>query len=90
MADAQTDIRSSLIRHGAQIVTESGNAPDRFQFDYRAGKGRGSVVVDPIVVRDPVLVEGPGELPPGEVAVELRIRIKETWYKTSAKTCGKL
>jgi hypothetical protein len=90
MADAQRDIRTRLTRDGGQIVTESGKAPDRFQFDYRAGKDQGSVVVEPIVVIDPVLVEGPGGLPPGEVAVELRIRITETWYKTLGKTCRKI
>jgi hypothetical protein len=48
------------------------------------------VVVDPIVVVDPRLVEGPSGLPPGEVAIELRIRIAETWYKASEKACRKL
>jgi hypothetical protein len=90
MTDVQRDIKSSLARQGAQIVTEVGHAPERFQFDYVAGKGKGTVVVDPIVVVDPRLVEGPSGLPPGEVAIELRIRIAETWYKASEKACRKL
>src|SRR5262249_17741738 len=45
MADAQRDIRTSLIRYGAQVVRESGSAPYKFQFVYRAGKGKGSVIV---------------------------------------------
>jgi len=39
------------------------------------------------VVVDPRLVEGPSALPLGEVALELRVRIEETWYKVSEKVC---
>ena len=90
MADVQRDIKSSLARQGAQIVTEIARAPERFQFDYVACKGKGTVVVDPIAVVDPRSVEGPSGLPSGEVAIELRVRIEEAWYKASGKVCRKL
>jgi len=89
MADVQLDIKSSLARQGAQIVTEIGHAPERFQFDYTAGRGKGTVVVEPIAIVDSRLVD-PSGLPPGEVAIELRVRIAETWYRASEKACREL
>jgi hypothetical protein len=85
MADMERDIKSNVARYGARVVAETGRAPGRFQFDYVAGKSKGSVVVDPIVS----LVD-PSGLPPGEVAIELGIQITETWYKASEKACQKL
>jgi hypothetical protein len=89
MADAQRDIKYSLVHQDAQIVAEIGHAPERFQFDYVAGKGKGTVIVDPIAMVDPRLVD-PFGLPAGEVAIELRVRIAETWYKASERACRKL
>ncbi len=89
MADMEREIKSNLARESARIVAETGRASERFQFDYVAGKGKGTVAVDPIVIVDHKLVD-PSELPLGEVAVELRVRITETWYKASEKACSKL
>jgi len=52
MADMEQDIKSNAARDGARIVAETGPAPGRFQFDYVAGKNKGSVFVDPIVIVD--------------------------------------
>src|SRR6266478_5384939 len=89
VADTEREIKSNLARESARIVAETGRASERFQFDYVAGKGKGTVAVDPIVIVDHKLVD-PSELPLGEVAVELRVRITETWYKASEKACSKL
>ena len=88
MADTRRDIISNFARQGARIVAEIGRAPKGFQFDYEAGKGKGTVAVDPIVIVDSKLID-PSELRLGEVAVELRVRITETWYKASEKACRK-
>jgi hypothetical protein len=90
MAAVQQDLKSRLGREGTKIVAESGNGRERFQFDYAAGKSRGSVVVDPLMIVDPVSFNGPHGIPSGEVAVNLRIRILETWYKASERDCRKL
>ena len=90
MTDVQRDIKSSLARQGAQIVTEVGHGPERVQFDYTAGRSKGTVAVEPIAVIDSWFVDPSEQLPPGEVAIELRVRIEETWYKASEKVCRKL
>jgi hypothetical protein len=90
MTDVQRDIKSSLARQGAQIVTEAGRAPERFQFDYTAGRSKGTVAVEPIAIVDSWFIDPSEQLPPGEVAIELRVRIEETWYKASEKVCRKL
>lgn len=86
MAEVERDIRSSLSQQDARIIGEA--HAEGFQFDYSAGRSIGTVVVDPIVVVDATSVAGPhGGIAPGEIAVKLRIRIAETWYKG---TCGSL
>jgi hypothetical protein len=90
MAAVRQDLKSRLSREGVHIVAESDNARETFKFAYVAGKTKGSVVVDPLMIVDPVSVNGPHGIPSGEVAVSLRIRIVETWYKASERGCRKL
>jgi hypothetical protein len=89
MAAVRQDLKSRLGGEGAHIVTESGNAREGFRFDYSAGKSKGSVVIDPLMIVDPATVTGPG-FRPGEVGIILRLQITETWYKTTKRACGKL
>lgn len=90
MEAIRQDLKSWLSREGSRIVAESGNASERFQFDYVKGRSRGSVVVDPLIMIDPVQVAGPAGVGPGEAAIQAHIRIAETWYKASEKACRKL
>jgi hypothetical protein len=91
MLDVQRDIKSSLALQGGKIVRQVGHAPERFQFDYAAGQSRGTVVVEPLFVVDPKIVEGPyAARGPAESAVKLHIRLTETWYKASDRACEKL
>jgi hypothetical protein len=90
MADVERDIKSNLAQQNAQVIGEVGSPPGGFQFDYVVGRSKGTVIVDPIVVVDPTLVAGPYGIAPGETAVKLRIRLSETWYIASQRTCEKL
>jgi hypothetical protein len=79
-----------LTRKGSQITAASGDLRKGFQFDYAAGHSKGSVIVDPLVIRDSPFVTGQAGLRPGQLAVKLRISISETWYEASEMSCRKL
>jgi hypothetical protein len=74
------DIGSRLTAQRAEIVDESGNAADGFKIGYALGKSRGTVTVDPIKTTDP-FVQPVMRTAPGEVAIRLRIQIREKWFK---------
>jgi hypothetical protein len=90
MAAVRRDLEFRLTRQGLQITAASGNLRKGFQFDYAAGHSKGSVIVDPLVVTDSASVAGHAGLPPSQLAVKLRIRISETWYKAPEVSCRKL
>lgn len=89
IAAVQQDLRSRLGSEGAHIVTDTGDISQGFRFDYLSGKSEGRVVVDPLVIVDPETVTGPGSRP-GEMGVNLRLQITETWYETAKEACRKL
>lgn len=86
MAALRRDLESRLTRQGSRITAAHGDLRKGFQFDYAAGHSKGSVIVDPLEIAD----APPAGLPLGQIAVKLRIRISETWYKASEIICGKL
>ena len=90
MADVEREIKSSLAQQDGRIVKQSGRAPSSFRIDYASGKSKGTVIVDPVVAVDPTTVGGPGGIDPSQTAVKLHIRITETWYKTSQRSCKRL
>ena len=90
MAAVRRDLESRLTRQGSQITAANGDLRKGFQFDYAAGHSKGSVIVDPLVIADTPSVVGQAGLHPGQLAVKLRIRISETWYKASEMSCRKL
>ena len=87
MAAVRRDMESQLTRQGSQIIAASGDLRTGFQYDYAVGKAKGSVFVDPFVLADSTFS---GQAGPGQLAVKIRVRISETWYKASEKSCGKL
>jgi len=84
MTGVQQDLESRLSRKGSQIITEKGNPREGFQFEYATGSINGTVTVDPLVIQDATSVAGKAGLPSGQTAFKLRVRISETWHKTSA------
>ena len=90
MAAVRQDLESRLTRQGSQITAANGDLRKGLQFDYAAGHSKGSVIVDPLVIADSASVAGQAGLRPGQLAVKLRIRISETWYKVSETSCKKL
>lgn len=90
MEAVRLDLKSRLSQDGSRILAEKGNLSEKLQFDYATTRSKGTVVVDPLTIIDPVLVGGPGGIEPGNVAIRVHIRIVETWYKSSEKACKKL
>ena len=90
MAAVRRDLESRLTRQGSRITAASGDLRKGFQFDYAAGHSKGSVIVDALVIPDSPSVAGQAGLPPGQLAVKLRICLSETWYKASQMSCSKL
>ena len=90
MAAVRRDLESRLTRQGSRITAANGDLRKGFQFDYAARHSKGSVIVDPLVIPDSPSVAGQAGLPPGQLAVKLRIWISETWYKASQRSCRKL
>lgn len=85
MAAVRRDLEYRLTRQGSQI-TAANDLRKGFQYDYAVGKTKGSVFVDPLVA-DPTYASQVG---PAQLAVKLRIRITETWYKVSGMSCRRL
>ena len=90
MAAVRRDLESRLTRQGSRITAANGDLRKGFQFDYAASHSKGSVIVDALVIPDSPSVAGQAGLPPGQLAVKLRIWISETWYKASQMSCRKL
>lgn len=87
MAAVRRDIESRLTRQGSQIIGASGDLRTGFQYDYAVGKTKGSVFIDPLVLADSTFA---GQAGPGKLTVKLQVRISETWYKVSEKSCRRL
>lgn len=87
MAAVRRDMKSRLTRQGSQIIAASGDLRTGFQYDYSIGKTKGSVFINPLVLADSTFA---GQVGPGQLAVKLHVRISETWYKASEKSCRKL
>lgn len=87
MTAVRQDLEHQLTRQGSQIIAASGDLHTGFQYDYAAGRTKGSVFIDPPVLADSTFA---GQLRRGQLAVKLRVRISETWYKASEKSCRNL
>ena len=50
MSAMSGDVSAQLLRCGAQILSQSGEARDGFRFDYKLGMTLGSVVISPLKI----------------------------------------
>lgn len=83
------DIAARLTAQGADILQESGNAPDGFKLQYAMGKSEGTVTLEPLKSL-PGSPLGPGVSAPGTVTVRAHIQIEENWFKAGRKGTAKV
>ncbi len=87
MSAVANDVSSQLAFQHAQILYQTGDLRDGFHFDYKSGKTLGTVHVEPLQIVDPEVAIGhltngrPNTICPGEVAVKLRVTVREKWFK---------
>lgn len=84
MASLVKDVSFYLKSAGAQIISGTGNDDNGLRFQYRAGKSRGIVTIEPPEQVDQFEVTGREPLCPDEVPISIRIHIEEKWIKTGA------
>lgn len=78
------DVAAQLVGNGARILSQIGEAPAGFHFDYKLGKTVGSVTISPLEL--PPHVSGTGTLsrsmphPNCMVDVRTRIDVAEKWF----------
>lgn len=81
------DASSQLASQGVQILDQSGDPRDGFQFEYKTGKTLGTLRVEPLQIVDPEVAIGhlasgrPNTIGPGEIAVEVHVTLEEKWFK---------
>jgi hypothetical protein len=81
MAALDKDLTSLLTATGAQIVSKTGDDAGGIYLRYVAGKSAGTVTIaSPELITNPSAPQYP-RLRPGEVAVWVRVRVEETWFK---------
>jgi hypothetical protein len=77
------DLSSQLSRQGAEILTHTGEPRDGYNTQYRTDKSLGEVVLEPLRLISVTSLSGPRAiLQDDEQAVDLRITIREKWFKT--------
>jgi hypothetical protein len=77
------DLSSQLSRRGAEILTHTSEPRDGYHAQYQADNSVGEVAVEPLRLISLASVSGPRAiLPDDEQAVDLRITIREKWFKT--------
>ena len=81
MTAVQRDLEARLRLTGSQIVAEKVDPREGFEFEYQAANTKGFIHVDPLVTQDPASAAGKAAFQLGQIAVNLNIRISETWYR---------
>jgi len=85
MRALHADISSKLAADGGEILQQTGNPSTGFYVRYRRGHTLGEARIMPPQIIQPDLVDRRG-VSSGEVALNLRISLKERWYASEADT----
>jgi len=80
-----SNISSKLAADGGEILQQTGNPSTGFYVRYRRGHTLGEARIMPPQIIQPDLVDRRG-VSSGEVALNLRISLKERWYASEADT----
>jgi len=72
------DVSEQLAHDGGQVLSQSGNPQDGFQFSYKIDKSIGSLTISPLTVTS--LIHRKTPLCKGMEDVSVRIEQRETWF----------
>jgi hypothetical protein len=84
MTALRDDTSAQLLGNGAQILIQSGNSQDGFHFEYKLGKGLGTLTISPL--EKDLLVRRRAPLPEGVVDLTVHIEQKERWLSKEPAT----
>jgi hypothetical protein len=72
------DVAAQLVRNGARILSQGGDARAGFHFDYKLGKTVGSVTISPLALTS--LIHRKMPVPDGAVDTHTSIEVAEKWF----------
>lgn len=76
------DVATQLVGNGARILSQVGEAPAGFHFDYKVGKTVGSLTISPLQLTS-LLLGRTMPQPNCMVGVHTSIEVAEKWFPTS-------